>query len=225
MTTYYIAIVCCGFRYVSGFCIFGFWFDAQVCFGLMSEDGSCGIVSGADDKSSPKCTPRSGWDGLARPAFDKTGRVCHSPISPILARAWQYLDELPDSVDSGGSVADYHEDEESLAEALQSACRSEHSVSLPRMSVPISAPPPRVRRSALIRTLERPSLGPSAPAAFVCTFVTVSSRLLRKKRSVWTARKVMMEAALDLDSESRSGILASEGRLHKVTPARSPSPE
>ena len=107
----------------------------QVCFGLMSEDGSCGIVSGADDKSSPKCTPRSGWDGLARPAFDKTGRVCHSPISPILARARQYLDELPDSVDSGGSVADYHEDEESLAEALQSACRSEHSVSLPRMSV------------------------------------------------------------------------------------------
>ena len=80
------------------------------------------IVNGADDESSL----RRGWDGLARPALDETGRVCHSPISPILARARQYLDELPDSVDSGGSVAEYQEDEECLAEEeLQSACRSE----------------------------------------------------------------------------------------------------
>jgi hypothetical protein len=58
------------------------------------------------------------------PAKDETGRVCQSPISPILARAFQYLDEMPDSGDSGGNAEEYVEDEESLAEEeLQSACQ------------------------------------------------------------------------------------------------------
>ena len=91
-----------------------------------SMDASLGLVSGADDKSSL----RRGWDGLARPALDQTGRVCHSPMSPIFARAQQYLDEMPDSVDSGGTVAEYAEDEEPLDEELQSACRSNHFRSL-----------------------------------------------------------------------------------------------
>jgi hypothetical protein len=85
-------------------------------------DGSLGNVCGADDESSL----RRGWDGLAMPAKDETGRVCQSPISPILARAFQFLDEMPDSGDSGGNAEEYVEDEESLAEEeLQSACRSE----------------------------------------------------------------------------------------------------
>ena len=87
-----------------------------------SMDASLGLVSGADDKSSL----RRGWDGLARPALDQTGRVCHSPMSPIFARAQQYLDEMPDSGDSGGNVEEYAEDEDSLAEVeRQSARRSE----------------------------------------------------------------------------------------------------
>ena len=91
-----------------------------------SMDASLGLVGGADDKSSLS----RGWDGLARPALDQTGRVCHSPMSPIFARAQQYLDEMPDSVDSGGTVAEYAEDEEPLDEELQSACRSDHFRSL-----------------------------------------------------------------------------------------------
>jgi hypothetical protein len=87
-----------------------------------SVDASLGLVSRADDKSSQA----RGWDGLGMPAKDETGRVCHSPISPILARALQYFNEMPDSGDSGGTVAEYVEDEDSLAEEeLQSACRSE----------------------------------------------------------------------------------------------------
>ena len=85
-------------------------------------DASLVIASGADDKSSR----RRGWGGLGMPAKDETGRVCHSPISPILARALQYLDEMPDSGDSGGNVEEYAEDEDSLAEEeRQSARRSE----------------------------------------------------------------------------------------------------
>ena len=103
-----------------------------------NADASCGILSGADDESSL----RRDWDGLAMPALDETGRVYHSPISPILARARQYLDELPDSVDSGGSVAEYEEDEESLAEALQSACRSEPSIRLPACPSRFPSPSP-----------------------------------------------------------------------------------
>ena len=101
-------------------------------------DASLEIVSGVDDKSSL----RRGWDGLVRPALDQTGRVCHSPISPILARALQHLDEMPDSADSGGSVAEYVEDDESLAEELQSAGRSEpfHS---PRGACPSRFPLPQ----------------------------------------------------------------------------------
>ena len=88
-------------------------------------DASLVIVSGADDKSSL----RRGWDGLGMPAKDETGRVCHSPISPILARALQYLDEMPDSGDSGGNVEEYAEDEDSRAEEeLQSARRLNPSV-------------------------------------------------------------------------------------------------
>jgi hypothetical protein len=105
-------------------------------------DASLEIVSGVDDKSSL----RRGWDGLAMPAKDETGRVCHSPISPILARALQYFDEMPDSKDSGGNAEEYAEDEESLAEELQSACRCE-PFRLPRgacpsrISLPQHSPP------------------------------------------------------------------------------------
>jgi hypothetical protein len=49
--------------------------------------------------------------------------------------------------------------------------------------------------------------------------------VLRKKRSVWTARK-RMEVALDLESrERRGGTLAPEKHSHTVTQAVSPSPE
>ena len=55
-----------------------------------------------DDKSSP--VHGSQWDLLRRPVLGETGHVCHSPISPILARAWQYLDEVPGSGDSCESL-------------------------------------------------------------------------------------------------------------------------
>jgi hypothetical protein len=95
---------------------------------------------------SNACANVRGWDGLAMPAKDETGRVCHSPISPILARALQYFDEMPDSKDSGGNAEEYAEDEESLAEELQSACRCE-PFRLPRgacpsrISLPQHSPP------------------------------------------------------------------------------------
>jgi hypothetical protein len=98
------------------------WMDSVGSGACADVDASLVIASGADDKSSR----RRGWGGLGMPAKDETGRVCHSPISPILARAQQYLDEMPDSGDSGGNVEEYAEDEDSLAEVeRQSARRSE----------------------------------------------------------------------------------------------------
>ena len=58
--------------------------------------------SNTDDKSSPVHGSR--WDLLKRPVLDETGHVCHSPMSPILARALQYLDDAPGSGDSCESL-------------------------------------------------------------------------------------------------------------------------
>ena len=115
-----------------------------------------------------------------------------------LARALQYFDEMPDSADSGGNAEEYVEDEESLAEELQSADVS-----------------PSVRHAAHV--CPKFPLPQHSPAH-------LSHRpLLRKKRSVWTARK-RMEVALYLESrERREGILAPEEHPHTVTQAVFPS--
>jgi hypothetical protein len=66
-----------------------------------------------------------GWDDLATPALDETGRVCHSPLSPILAQAMKFIAELPDSVESDGTVEEYATDNEAYSvveETIQSAC-------------------------------------------------------------------------------------------------------
>ena len=157
-------------------------------------DASLVIVNGADDESSL----RRGWDGLARPALDETGRVRHSPISPMLARALQYFDEMPDSADSGGNAEEYVEDEECLAEDLKSADVS-----------------PSVRHAAHVC--------PEFPFPQHSPAHLSHRPLLRKKRSVWTARK-RMEVALYLESrERREGILAPEEHPHTVTQAVFPS--
>ncbi len=63
---------------------------------------------------------------------------------------------------------------------------------------------------------------PDFPCRSMLLHIRRIGPLLRKKRSVWTARK-RMEVALDLESrERREGILAPEEHPQTVTPAASP---
>ncbi len=73
---------------------------------------------------------------------------------------------------------------------------------------------PSVRSAAHVR--------PDFPCRSMLLHIRRIAPLLRKKRSVWTARK-RMEVALQL--ESQEGTLALEEQPHAVTQAVSPSPE
>jgi hypothetical protein len=65
-----------------------------------------------------------GWKALVTPVLDDTGRVRSTPTSPILARAMETIDSMPDSKSSDGTIPDYETDDEryfAVEEALQSA--------------------------------------------------------------------------------------------------------
>ncbi len=66
-----------------------------------------------------------GWGSLVTPELDEqTGRVRSTPVSPILARAVAFIDLLPDSSDSNGTIAEEYLTDEELYHQIEAELQS-----------------------------------------------------------------------------------------------------
>jgi hypothetical protein len=79
-----------------------------------------------------------GWGDLTKPVLTFDGRLCSTPGSPpILAHAFQFLNELPDSNGSTiSSLADEYASDDEKYEAVEVALQSAQPIPPPFASAP-----------------------------------------------------------------------------------------